>query len=160
MKFGAVGTVSYTSTNCVEVIKSLAGGTPIKHALDCITDAQSAAICFGALSRVGGRYACLEDCPESWRTRRAVKVKVVMGFEMLGFDVFPGHAVYERKANPKLHAMSTLWAKEVQSLLDKRLITTKPIQEVDGQFEGVIKALEMLHSGEVKGKKLVVRISS
>ena len=91
MKFGAVGTASYTSTTCVETIKSLAGGTPIKHALDCITDAESTAICFSALSRAGGRYACLEDCPDSWRTRRAVKVKVVMGFEMQGHDVDLGH---------------------------------------------------------------------
>ena len=48
----------------------------------------------------------------------------------------------------------------MQSLLDKGLITTAPIQEVEGQFEGIVKALEMLQSGEVKGKKLVVRISS
>ena len=27
-----------------------------------------------------------------------------MGFEMLGFDVVPGHPVYEGKANPELHA--------------------------------------------------------
>ena len=82
MECGAIGTASYTSPNCLESIKSLAGGALIKHALDCITDAESVAICFGALSRVGGRYACLEDCPESWRTRRAVIVKAVMGFEM------------------------------------------------------------------------------
>ena len=100
MMYGAVGTASYTSTNCVKTNKSLTDGAPIKHALDCITDAESAAICFGALSRAGGRYACLEDCPESWRTRRAVKVKVVMCFEMQGNDVDLGHPVYARKARP------------------------------------------------------------
>ena len=99
-KYGAVGTASYTSTNFMETIKSLADGAPIKDALDCITDAESAAICFGALSRAGGRYVCLEDCPESWRTRRAVKVKVVMGFEMQGNDVDLGHPVYAPKARP------------------------------------------------------------
>ena len=160
MKYGAVGTASYTSTTCVETIKSLAGGAPIKHALDCITDAQSTAICFGALSRAGGRYACLEECPESWRTRRAVKVKVVMGFEMQGNDVDLGHPVYTRKARPDLHAIGTLWAKEMQSLLDKGSITTQPIREVEGEFEGVIKALETLQSGGVRGEKLVVRLSA
>ncbi len=160
MRYGAVGTASYTSTTCIETIKSLAGGAPIRYALDCITDPESAAICFGALSRAGGRYACLEDCPELWRTRRAVKVKVVMGFEMQGNDVDLGHAVYARKANPELHAIGTLWAKEMQSLLNHGLITTQPIREVEGQFEGVIKALEMLQSGEVRGEKLVVRVSA
>lgn len=161
MKYGAVRTVPYTSTTCVETIKSVAGSsTSIKHALDCITDAESVAICFGALSRAGGRYACLEDCPESWRTRRAVKVKVVMGFEMQGNDVDLDHPVYSRKASPKLHAIGMHWAKEMQSLLDKGLITTQPIREVEGQFEGVIKALETLQSGKVRGEKLVVRVST
>ena len=159
-KYGAVGTASYMSTTCVETIKSLAGGVPIKHAFDCITDADSVAICFGTLSRAGGRYACLEDCPESWRTRRAVKVKVVMGFEMQGNNVDLGHPVYTRKANPEMHAKGMLWAKEMQSLLDKGLIMTQPIREVEGQFEGIIKALEMLQSGEVRGEKLVVRVSA
>ena len=159
MKYGAVGTASYTSSTCAETIKSLAGGVPIKHALDCITDAESVAICFGALSRAGGRYACLEDCPESWRTRRAVKVKVVMGFEMQGNNVDLGHPVYARKASPELHAIGALWAKEMQTLLDNGSITTQPIREMEGQFEGIIEALEMLQSGAVRGEKLVIRVS-
>lgn len=160
MKYGATGTASYTSADCVEQIRALADGTPIKHALDCITDAESAAICYRALSRVGGRYACLEDCPESWRSRRAVKVKVVMGYEGEGYDVDVGHPVYSRKANLELHAIASLWANEVQSLLDQGLITTQQIREVPGQFNGIIKALEMLQAGEVKGEKLVVRVSA
>lgn len=160
MSYGAVGTASYTSTTCVETIKSLASGIPIKHALDCITDAESAAICFSALSRGGGRYACLEDCAESWQTRRAVKVKAVMGFEMLGNDVDLGHPTYARKANPELFAIGASWAQEMQLLLDKGVMTTQPIREVEGQFEGVIKALEMLKSGEVRGEKLVIQITT
>ncbi|MCJ1323142.1 hypothetical protein MMC15_008495 [Xylographa vitiligo] len=160
MKWGAIGTASYTSGACVDTIKSLAGGMPIKHALDCITDPESVAVCFGALSRVGGRYACLEDCPDSWRTRRSVKVKVVMGFESKGVDVDLGHPVYTRKKNPELHAIGSQWTKDIQSLLDQGLLTTQPVREVDGQFEGIIKALEMLQSGEVKGEKLAVKVSS
>ena len=160
MKYGAAGTASYTSTTCVETIKSLAGGIPIKHALDCITDAESSAACFQALSRAGGRYACLEDCDESWQTRRAVKVKAVMGFEMLGHDVDLGHPTYARKANPELFNVGVTWAQEMQTLLDGGRITTQRIREVEGQFEGVIKALEMLKSGQVRGEKLVIRISS
>lgn len=160
MKYGAIGTASYTSTTCVEQIQSVANGAPIKHALDCITDAESAAVCFKVLARVGGRYACLEDYPESWRTRRSVKVKAVMGFESQGYDVDLGHPAYTRRANWELHAIASLWAKEMQSLLDNGLITTQLIREVDGQFDGIIKALELLQSGDAKGEKLVVRVSS
>ncbi|KAJ0365229.1 putative secondary metabolism biosynthetic enzyme [Colletotrichum chrysophilum] len=112
------------------------------------------------LARVGARYACLEDCPKQWRTRRAVKSKAVMGFEALGYDVDLGHPTYSRKANFELHDVAARWAGEVQSLLESKQLETQPIKEVSGGFEGVIKALEMLQSGEVKGEKLVVQVSS
>ncbi|RYP01996.1 hypothetical protein DL764_006001 [Monosporascus ibericus] len=159
MSFGCVGTASYTSPTCTQEIKQLAGGVPIKHALDCITDAESAAICFASLSRTGGRYACLEAIPDAWITRRAVAVKVVMGFEGQNYDVDLGHPVYSRKANPALHAVAAVWARELQPFLDGERITTQPIREIEGRFEGVITALETLQSGKVKGEKLVVRIS-
>lgn len=158
-EFGAVGTAPYTSADCLELVQALANGLPIKYALDCITDAESTAFCYTALARVGARYACLEDCPESWRSRRAVKYKAVMGFEALGFDVDLDHPTYARKANLDLHGIALQWAREIQSLLDQKQIRTQPIREVDGEFEGIIRALEMLQSGEVKGEKLVVRVS-
>ena len=157
---GAVGTASYTSTTCVEDIKLLAKGVKIKHALDCITDAESMSICLGALSRIGGRYACLEAFPDNWLTRHSITVKVVMGFEGQNLDVDLGHPVYSRKANPALHAVAAEWARELQPLLDGGQIKTQPLQEVEGGLEGVIEALEMLQSGDIKGKKLVVTISS
>ncbi|CAA9963955.1 hypothetical protein CFE70_007342 [Pyrenophora teres f. teres 0-1] len=160
ISLGAVGTASYTSTTCAEEIKTLAKGEKIKHALDCITDAESIAVCLASLSRVGGRYACLEAFPEAWLTRRSVAVKVVMGFEGQNVDVDLGHPVYSRKANPALHTIAADWACELQPLLDGGQIQTQHLQEIGGSFEGVIKALEMLQSGDVKGKKLVITISS
>ena len=160
MECGAIGTASYSSATYLEDIKSLAGKNSIKHALDCITNPESAAICFGALARVGGRYACLEECPEAWRPRPSVNVKIVMGFESKGSDVDLDHPVYTRKANPNLFAIGNEWTEDMQSLLDQGLIKTLGIREVDGQLEGVIKGLEQLQSGQVKGQKLAVRISN
>jgi NADPH:quinone reductase-like Zn-dependent oxidoreductase len=155
---GAVGTADYNSETCVQDIKKAANGAPIKHALDCITEPDSVEVCFNAMARVGGRYACLEACPEAWRPKRAVKVKVVMGFESRGVDVDIGHPVYARKANPKLFDMACRWTTEMQILLDKGQITTQAYQEVHGGFEGIIESMEMLHAGKVKGRKLVVRL--
>ncbi|CAM1501810.1 Fc.00g037940.m01.CDS01 [Cosmosporella sp. VM-42] len=160
MQYGAIGTANYTSPDCVEQIKCLAGGVAIKYALDCITDQLSVATCFAVLARTGSRYACLEDCPEEYRTRRAVKVKVVMAFEMFGYDVNLEHASYTRPANPELHAIGMLWANEMQSLLTKGVITTQLVEEVEGQFEGLVKVVEMIQSGQVSGKKLTVRVAS
>ncbi|KAK3357941.1 hypothetical protein B0T25DRAFT_540593 [Lasiosphaeria hispida] len=53
----------------------------------CIIVAESVAVCYSALARTGGRYACLEGCPGAWRTRRAVKAKEAMGFQVLGTDM-------------------------------------------------------------------------
>jgi len=159
MKYGAIGTASYTSTTCIEMIKSIAADTPIRHILDCITDADSASICFGAMGRTGGRYACLEEFHDSWRTRRAVKVKVVMGFELQGVDIDLGHDVYTRKARPELHALGTVWTGEMQALLHSGAIMTPPTQELQGGFEGIIQGLHILRAGEARGKKLVAKIT-
>lgn len=82
-----------------------------------------------------------------------------MGFEGQGYDVDLGHEVYGRKANWDLHAVAARWAKEMQTLLDHKQVTTQPIREVEGGFDGIVEALELLHSGRVRGEKLVVRIS-
>ncbi|KAF2801103.1 zinc-binding dehydrogenase family oxidoreductase [Melanomma pulvis-pyrius CBS 109.77] len=162
VKYGAVGAASYTSVECVETIKAIANGVPIRYALDCITDAQSASICFAALARTGGWYACLENFHESWRTRRAIKTKVVMGFEMQGVDVDLGHDVYSRTARPELHDLGIVWAREMQALLDAGSVKTQPIKELelDNGFEGIIEGLNMLRTGQIRGQKLVARVPS
>ncbi|KAF4878305.1 Trans-enoyl reductase ccsC [Colletotrichum siamense] len=129
MKLGAVGTASYTSPNCAQEVKSIAGGMVIKHALDCITDAESVAVCFACLARAGSRYACLEAIPDAWVTRRSVALKVVMGFEGQNRDVDLDHPIYSRKANPGLHAVVALWARELQPVVDAGKLTTQPIRE-------------------------------
>lgn len=85
----------------VETIRSMAGES-IRHALDCITDAHSAAICFGTIYYAGGRCACLEKFPGSWRTRRAVEVKEVICYETLNVDVFLGQTTYTRRVNQNM----------------------------------------------------------
>lgn len=111
------------------------------------------------MGRTGGRYACLEEFHDSWHTRRAIRVKVVMGFELQGVDIDLGHDVYARKARPELHALGVVWTKEMQALLDAGAIMTQPIRELQGGFEGIIHGLQILRAGETHGQKLVVRIS-
>ncbi|TWU75377.1 hypothetical protein ED733_001097 [Metarhizium rileyi] len=159
IKRGAVGVASYASSDCVETVRSLAEG-PIRHVLDCITDSHSAAICFSAIYRAGGRYACLERFQESWRTRRAVKVKEVMGYEMLNTDVDLGPTVYTRKSSQVMFDIGKQWAKEMQFLLDMGAIESHPIREVDGQWNGIMQAFAMLEEGKARGQRLVVRVST
>ncbi|KAI1271326.1 GroES-like protein [Xylaria sp. FL0933] len=159
-RLGAIGTASYTSLTCADDIKQIAGGKSIKYALDCITDAESVAVCFTSLARVGSRYACLEAVPDGWITRRAIVSKVVMGFEGHEYDVDLGHPVYSRKASPVLHEVLSQWTCELQQLIDGGHLKTKPIREKPGGFEGIIGALKTMKNGELQKEKIVVAISS
>lgn len=157
--YGASGTAPYTSPTCAEEIRSLSPGEPIRHVLDCITDADSASICFSAIGRAGGRYACLEECRDEWRTRRAVRVKEVMGYETLGLDVrIPGSTMYTRPSRSEAFERGQQWAAEMQRMLDEGLVKPHPIRELQGRWEGVLNGLVMLQESQVRGEKLVVRI--
>ncbi|KAL1872945.1 hypothetical protein Daus18300_004083 [Diaporthe australafricana] len=174
--YGAVNAVRYTGgasiSDCLESIRSLtAGGPPLRHALDCITDADSAAVCFGALARTGGRYACLEHFQHAWRTRRVVRVKEVMGYEVLGRSVDLGgpESTYTRGENQAAVEAGREWAAELQALLDKGALQAHPTQQVSPSDEkgssscpwarAVESGLQTLMVGGVRGRKLVVRIS-
>jgi NADPH:quinone reductase-like Zn-dependent oxidoreductase len=159
-EYGAVGTTLYTSTRCVESIKVLAEGKPIRHVIDCITTAESAATCFAATARTGGRYACLEGIPTAWRTRSSIRVKEVMGFEGLGTEVNLGDSAYSRPANQELLKVTIRWTREIQKLVNAGLIKPHPVREVSGEWQGIIHGLEELAAGQVRGQKLVVRVSS
>jgi len=158
--YGAAGTALYTSKDCVKDIQALAR-KPIRRVLDCITDPESAAICYSALARTGGRYACLEECPEAWRTRRAVKCKEVMGFQVLGIDMdlpIGSNSVYSRKADMNLMAIGMQWTREMHLLMESGRIKAHPLRELEDGWEGIIQGLNMLRKGEVRGQKLVARI--
>ncbi|KAI1169449.1 putative alcohol dehydrogenase [Nemania sp. FL0916] len=159
--YGAVGSAVYTSPDCVGAIRALSpNGEPIRYALDCITSPESAAVCFAAIGRAGGRYACLEKFKEEWRTRRAVHTKEVMGFEGFGQKVTLGDETYSREVNTTLKSKTGYWAAEMQASLDAGSIKAHPVRELKGKWEGVIEGLLMLQKGDVRAQKLVVRISS
>lgn len=135
-------------------------GAPIRHALDCITDSDSAAFCFGTFMRTGGRYSCLERFRETWRTRRLVKVKEVMGYEVLGQAVNIGgpSSAYTRNASDASFAIGMQWAAEMQLLLDRRLVKAHPVQEIPGGLGGVLEGLGVLRAGGIRGRKLAVQL--
>lgn len=174
---GAVGVVAYNavssnSSSPDEEAKRLARGQPIRHALNCITSPESAATCFAAIGRAVGRYACLEGFSPAWRTRRAVRVKEVMGFEGFGHGVelnSPGspdgegglarNDTYSRKANGQLYSQGPFWRDEVQDALDLGHIVPHPVRELEGKWEGVVIGLDLLQRGEVQRQKLVVAVT-
>ncbi|KAI1467234.1 MFS general substrate transporter [Daldinia caldariorum] len=68
-------------------IAARAGGR-LRYALDCVSDARSAAVCYAAIQRPGGRYASLERVPEEiLGARQAVRAAFVLAAEAYGEDV-------------------------------------------------------------------------
>ncbi|KAI1129529.1 chaperonin 10-like protein [Nemania abortiva] len=159
-QYGAAATASYLSPSVAEDAQAAAGGKhKIRHALDCITTAESAAMCFSTIARRGGRYVCLEALEDGWVTRQAVHTNVAMGYETTGIDHdFGPSSPYTRLADPALHERGVRWAAEVQALLDVGKLTHHPVREIKGGWDGIIKGLELLRRGKVSGEKLVVRI--
>ena len=112
------------------------------------------------MARTGGRYACLEEVDDSFRTRRAIRIKEVMGYEGLGVRIDLGATSYSREANQELFDVTVQVTGEMQALLDANMVKPHPVREVTGQqWEGIADGLGMLQRGEVRGQKLVVRIA-
>ncbi|KAH6880011.1 alcohol dehydrogenase GroES-like domain-containing protein [Thelonectria olida] len=154
--YGAVKTFPYSSSTCGDAIKKETKGT-MRHAIDCITTPESVQCCLKALGRAGGRCVTLEYADDELKTRKAVKFDMIMAYIAFGKGVeLP--APYHREPDmDKLYSASR-WRDDVQQLVDQRRIRCHPIQEVSGGWEGIIKGLEMIKDGQVRGKKLVVRV--
>lgn len=152
--FGAEGVFDYSDPSVASEIRKSTRGR-LRHALDCITDKQSVACCFGALGRPGGRYACLEAFKEEWRTREVVKADFVMSLEVFGKDLKLG-GEYRRDSNPVLHALAQDLTRTFQQLLDQKRLRPHPVHVVGRGFSTILDGLTDLKSGSVYGKKLVV----
>jgi NADPH:quinone reductase-like Zn-dependent oxidoreductase len=155
--YGASAVFDYTRPGVAEEIKKYTAGR-LRHAYDCITDADSVACCYAALGRPGGRYACLELCPEELQTRRAVKAEMVLGYDVFGEEV-PLSGGYERPADKQKHAAAVRWFGVFQRLLDEGKVKPHPTQKLEGGLEAVLQGLQMLKSGSVSGKKLVASVA-
>jgi len=152
--FGATAVFDYTSQTVASDIKAYTKGQ-LRHALDCITDQDSAACCYNAIGRAGGNYTSLEACPAQWRPRNAIKYDFVLTIEAFGKDALLG-GEYTRVASKEKQDLSAKLFVMVQKLLDKRMLETHPIKVVGRGFDKIIEALETLKRGEVRGSKLVV----
>ncbi|KAK1996636.1 GroES-like protein [Colletotrichum falcatum] len=168
-QYGATGTASYLSASIVEEARQAAttaggggggGSTQIRHALDCITSAESWAVCMGAIARRGGRYACLEVPDASWPgARKAVRTGVVMAYEATGRTVdYGAESAYTRPASAASYALAVEVVAEMQALIDGGRVLPHPVRELKGGWDGILSGVEMLRSGKVSGEKLVVRI--
>ena len=112
------------------------------------------------MSRAGGRYRCLElPSAAVLEARKAVSWRFVMGYEVYGRKLALGKG-YGREGKDEHRSKATRWAEEVQKLMDAGLLKGHPVEVLDGRWEeSVPKGLERLRRGELKGVKLVARVT-
>lgn len=151
---GASAVFDYTLSDVAATIRAHTNGR-LKYALDCIADLHSVSVCYGAIQRIGGRYASLELVPdELLGKRRAVKPAFVMAPEVYGSEIKLSRG-YERPSNAENQNLAVRLFKVLQRLLDEGKLIAHPTQIVEGGLDGVLAGLELLKSGSVSGKKLV-----
>ncbi|TWU72712.1 hypothetical protein ED733_004255 [Metarhizium rileyi] len=152
--FGAEEVFDYNDPDCAQSIKAYTRNT-LAYVLDPFTDAKSIALCYKAMGRAGGRYACLEMYPDYVLERKSIKVGFVMGPALLGHRLGLSYG-YEKDEDPEMRAFGVQWYQSVQKILDQGKLRPHPLRVLGHSFEAVLKGVEMLKRKAVSGEKLVV----
>lgn len=151
---GAVAAFDYKSATCKDEIRRFTEGR-LAHALDCIGNAMTMTICYGAIGNAGGRYCSLELYPRRLTIRRRnVKHDWVLGWTLFGKPVKLAGA-YARPALPEDLAFGTEWVKMMNIVLALGSIQPHPLEVNKGGLTAIPLRLNDLRAGQVSGKKLV-----
>jgi len=162
--YGAAATFDYHLETCADDIKQYTKSA-LWFALDCIGTAQSAALCYAALGRAGGRYVALEKYPDSVAAlRKVVKPSWVMGPVMFGRELQLGEG-YSQPADPSARAFARVWYPLAETLMGSGALKQHPMKVVapdgrEGWAEAVIRGLGDLRDGNVSAKKLAVTVTA
>ncbi|TLD09082.1 uncharacterized protein PgNI_07988 [Pyricularia grisea] len=155
-KYGAEEVFNYNDPECGQQIKKYTGNT-LAYIIDPFTDVKSVGLCYEAMGRAGGRYACLEMYPGFALERRSIKVFFALGMALLGHRLDLAYG-YEREEDPEMRAFGIGWYKVLQKLLYQGKLRPHPLRELEGGFEGILKGVQMVKNKEVSGQKLVVSL--
>ncbi|KAK3903164.1 alcohol dehydrogenase [Staphylotrichum tortipilum] len=162
--YGASATFDYRLPTCADAIKRHTLSA-LPFALDCIGTAQSAALCYAALGRAGGRYVALEKYPDSVAAlRKVVRPSWVMGPVMFGRELQLGEG-YSQPADPAAREFARAWYPLAEALLGLGNLRSHPVRVArpegrgEGWPEAVVGGLAELREGKVSAQKLVVKMS-
>ena len=152
--FGADAVFDYSEETCADEIRDYSNNS-LRVAIDCISTAETMALCYSAMGRAGGRYVALDPFnSEVAASREVVRPSWVVGMEPLGDDIaWP--APYGRKSNAEALDFCRAWNPTMQSLLDRGLIRRHPQLVRDTGLAGALEGLEDIRQGKMSGQKLI-----
>lgn len=158
LRFGAEKVFDYRSPTAAQDIREYTGNE-LAYTLDCVSQADTTQLCYGAMGRAGGRYVSLEPFRETVAQSRALTVvpSWVMVLTIFGRKVaLDGE--YGREARPEDRQFGAQAFAAVQALLDRGLINTHPVKAQAGGWEGVVEGVDIIRTQALSGYKLVYSV--
>jgi hypothetical protein len=146
----------YKSPSCARDIRT-ATKNALRYVLDPFAESKTLRLCQEALGRTGGRYCALEQYNVELIVRKTVKHELVMGGAIAGKGVELPEP-YGIPPRPEIGVWARSWYRTLQILIHEGKLRPSPVEVIPGRFEGILRGLEMLKSGEVSGKKLIVSL--
>nr|A0A411KUQ4.1 RecName: Full=Trans-enoyl reductase ucsL; AltName: Full=UCS1025A pyrrolizidinone biosynthesis cluster protein L [Acremonium sp.]QBC88156.1 UcsL [Acremonium sp.] len=164
--YGAVAAFDYHSETCATEMKTYTRSSLVA-ALDCLGNTQSAALCYAALGRAGGRYVALEKYPDSVSaTRKLVKPSWVMGPVMFGRELQLADG-YSQPADLAARAFACDWYPLAERLVHQERLRAHPVTIAgpsppvgDKWADAILCGLQELRDGSVSASKLVVPVAA
>jgi NADPH:quinone reductase-like Zn-dependent oxidoreductase len=153
---GASAAFDYQAPDCGEAINAYTKGK-LHHALDCISEEASAAICSKALSKDTSSQAAkyCSTLPVQF-PREDVVSTFILGYTVVG-EAF--HKIVDFPAKPEDYEFATKFYRIAEQLLNEQKLLPHPIEVREGGLEGVPGGLEDLKAGRVRARKLVYPIA-
>lgn len=153
--YGAAACFDYHSPACGADIRVHTDNC-LKYALDCVTDAATMKMCYGAIGSSGGSYIALETIATTVKyMRRDVRADWFLADAIMGDGVHmagtygrPPSAEH-RQFGKQLFALAENW-------LHNGSIRHHPLEIQDGGLANVPNIMEDMKLGKVHGKKLVM----
>ncbi|KAH9904343.1 GroES-like protein [Xylariomycetidae sp. FL2044] len=158
LRYGAEKVFDYRSPTCAADIRAYTSNE-LEYAFDCIAEAETTQLCYGAIGRAGGRYVTLEPFRDSVVKARSLTIEPswFMATQIFGEDIAMD-GVYARTANLEDRAFGTEAFHVFQTLLDRGLVSSHPVKSMPGGWEGVMKGVTSMRSAPPSGFKLAYKV--
>ncbi|MCJ1245266.1 hypothetical protein MMC30_002469 [Trapelia coarctata] len=151
--YGASVCFDYHSATCAADIR-MHTRSRLAIALDCITDAQTMALCYSAVGDCGGKYEALDPFPMRIHTRSDIKPHWVFVLSMFG-QAINMKGAFKRKLRPQDGEFERRWFQRVQALWEENKIRSHPPRVMEGGLEKVAEGIDEVRKGNISGEKLI-----
>ncbi|KAL2830284.1 GroES-like protein [Aspergillus cavernicola] len=153
--YGAAACFDYHSPACGADIRVHTADS-LRYVLDCVTDAATMKMCYGAMGSSGGSYIALETIATTVKyTRRDVLADWFLADAIMGNGVSMA-GTYGRTPSPEHRQFGKRLFALAEGCLCDGSIRHHPLEIQDGGLANVAKALDEVKLGKVHGKKLVM----